>query len=152
MAASKILHGARAILWVGDQQAGIFNSVSYSMNLDVAPAFILGRYSAAELNYVGAEPVSASCSGFRVLKNGPLTMVPTLNELLKYTDITLTISDRATGATVLRISDCKPTGFSSQVSSRSLQDITVNFQGLSYSDEGNEDNVEGEGATFLPSD
>lgn len=153
--ASKVMHGARAILWVGTQKAGIFNNVSYQVNYDISPAYILGRFSAGELVYTGVEVISISASGFRVMKNGPMTMVPKVQDLMNYDDISVSLYDRAepdpNKGLIMNVVHVKPAGFSSSVGARSLQDTTVNLQGLHYSDEEGE-STEGPGAAELPAD
>ena len=164
MAKSKVMHGARAVLWIGSTPIGLFNNVSYQVNYDVAPAYILGRFSAAELIYVGAEVISISASGFRVMRNGPFStvdqqsgsrLVPKLQELMNYEDITVSLHDRSESdpekGLIMNVQHVKPTGFSSSVGARGLQDLSLSMQGLHYGDEDG-DSIEGDGASDLPSD
>jgi hypothetical protein len=164
MAKSRVMHGARAVLWVGTTPVGIFNNVSYQVMYDVSPAYILGRFSAAELVYTGAEVIGISATGFRVMKNGPFSvmdqqsasrLVPKLQELMTYEDIVISLHDRSEAdpekGLIMNVTSVKPAGFSSSVGARGLQEVTVNMQGLHYSDEEG-DSVESAGASQLPAD
>jgi len=75
MALSKVLHGARAVLWIGTTPVGIFNNVSYGVTYDISPVFLLGRTGAAELAYTGMEVVQVTANGFRILQHGPFAVV-----------------------------------------------------------------------------
>jgi hypothetical protein len=163
MAKSKVMHGARAVVWVGTTPAGIFNNVSVQVGLDVAPAYILGRFTPAELVYVGAEVVNLSMTGFRVMKNGPFSLadsesqsrlVPFVQDLLTYDDISVSLHDRTEAdpekSTILQVFYVKPTGFSENVGARGLMELTVNMQGLTFGDEEGE-NAETKTAADLPS-
>jgi hypothetical protein len=152
MAASKVIHGARAILSVSGKKVGFFANCSWNVNLDVAPVYIIGRLSAAELVYTGAEVVSVTAAGFRIMDQGAfgstsgVQLIPKLTEMLTYEDISIELTDRSAAdpakATIMKVSNCKATGFSSQVSPRSLQEFTVTFQGLVYTDETADTNEE----------
>lgn len=160
MAAAKVMSGARAIVSVtgkdttGNQYAkpiGIWNNFSYSINYDVQPAFILGRYSAAELITTGVEPVSITAGGWRVIDHGPFVdgMLTNLKDLLTQEYIVITVYDRATQKKIATIHHCLPTGFSSGLSSRQLQESTNTYMGLLISDE-SADNDEASSASDLP--
>jgi len=162
LAKSKVVHGARAVLWVGSQQIGLFNNVSFGVTYDLAPVFILGRTSAAELAYVGMEIVNVSASGFRILENGPFAVVdagtgsallPKLQDILNYQDLTLSLHDRLETdpdkSTLMVLTSVKPQGFTSSVGARGLMEITVTFQGIHLSDESGAQN-ESVGAANLP--
>jgi hypothetical protein len=161
VAKSKVLSGARSILWIGTTPAGIFNSTQFGINYDVAPAFILGRFSAAELVYTGCEVVQLSMSGFRVTDHGPFAvidkdtgarMVPRLQDLLNYDDISVSLHDRLEedpNKPIMIVTMVKPVGFNSSMGARALGDFSVTMQGLHFSDEDG-DNDESAGAADLP--
>lgn len=164
MAKSKIIHGARAVLYVGTSVVGIFNSCSYSIQYDISPAYILGASAAAELIYTGMEVIQVQASGYRVMNHGPFAVVdqgtgarllPRLQEILTYDDLVVSLYDRMEPdpkkGLIASISSVKPQGFSSSVNSRGLQDINVTFQGLRITDEAGE-NTEDSGAVTLPAD
>lgn len=162
MPVSKVMHGARAVVWVGTTPAGIFNHASVQVGYDVAPAYILGRFTAAELVYVGAEIVSLTLAGFRVMQNGPFSLadatsgsklIPFIQDLLNYDDVSVSLHDRTqtdpNRSTIMQVFEVKPTGFSESVGARGLMELTVNMQGLSFGDEEGE-STESAGAADLP--
>lgn len=150
---SKIIHGARAIVQINGKSIGIFTTVSYGQVYDVSSAFILGRFSPAELAYTAAEAIQVSCSGYRVVDNGPHSAtggsIPHLQELLNANDITLALFDRQTNKKIMSVVGCKSQGYSTSVSHRQMQEITINYLGLRLSDESGQ-NGEGVGAASLP--
>lgn len=153
----KVMNGARAVLSVINPNTGaagpvgIFSSVSYSLQYAAQPVFILGRYSAAEIDYTGAEPISVTASGWRVIGNGPHVAggVARLQDLLQHDELTLVITDRATNAPIAKVTRVRPTGFSTTIDSRNLEQITVTFIGIVVDDESTQ-NSESAGATNLP--
>lgn len=159
---SKVLHGARACLWMGTTPIGIFGSCSWQIAYDVSPAWLLGRYSAGELVYTGAEVVNLSMTGFRVVGHGPFSvadkasgarMVPRLQDLMTYEDITVTIHDRAEPdpekSLIMTVKNVKPSGVNSSVAARSLSEVSINAVGLNFGDEEGE-HVENPSAMKLP--
>ncbi len=153
MAQAKIMHGARAQLVIENNKVGIFNNVSYGLTFDTNTAFILGRFSPAEIGYTAQEEVSITATGWRVIDAGPHELkgaqLPHLQDLLTHNDITLMIYDRFTKKNIATITGVRPTGYSSSVNVRQMQEITVTFKGLLISDEGI---ANAESATHLPSD
>jgi len=148
MAAPKVMNGARAKMGIYDPSTGLthivglFNNVSYNMTYEAQPAYILGRYSAAEIDYTSMDVVSITCSGFRVVEHGPHVEagVPRLQDLLTSEYIHLAIIDRqreAQGADgrIAIFKNCRATGYSTTISARNLEEITVTFVGLLVDDE-----------------
>lgn len=133
----QIITGARAILNINGTSVGLFTTANFSVTYDVLPNFILGRMSAAEITYAGADAVSISASGFRVVNAGAYQVagLPKLQELLGAGEITISLIDRQTGAVIGHVDGVKATGFSTAVTARSVSDFTVNFLGRIYSDE-----------------
>jgi hypothetical protein len=153
MAVSKVMHGARAILWIGTTPIGIFNNVSFGVQYDISPVFLLGRTAAAELVYTGMEVVQVQASGFRVMEHGPFAtvdqatgaaLVPKLQDILNYEDLVVSLHDRLETdpdkSVIMTLTNVKPQGFTSSVGARGLQDVTVTFQGLHLSDESGPNN------------
>lgn len=157
MAAPKVMNGARAVVRVAGsganagQPIGSFSSFSYGLNYDVQPAYILGRYSAAELGYTGMEPVRCSASGWRIVKNGPhvAAKMPRLQDLLQHEYIQIDVLDRQTGEVIAIIKDVRPESYSSHITSRALTEVTHTFVGLLVDDESVSNN-ESPGANDLP--
>lgn len=153
MATGKIMHGARAQVIMNGRTVGIFTNVSYGAALDVQPAFILGRFSPAELAYTAAEPIGITASGWRVVGHGPYTAsggnMPKIQDLLTAEDMTFALYDRQTDQLIMRVVGVRHAGFNTAVAPRALEEMTLNFVGLRFSDESAENN-EAAGASDLP--
>lgn len=153
----KVMHGARATVSIYDpttgqaKVVGIWNNFSYQVNHDVQPAFILGRFSAAELITTGVEPVSITAQGWRVVGHGPYAegRLTNLLNLLNQEYLLLSVFDRQTKQMVAKIRYCLPTGFSSTLSAKQLQESTNTYLGLLMDDESTEQN-EASDAADLP--
>ena len=132
---------------------GIWTNLSYQVAMNVQAVFVLGRFSAAELVTTGVEPVTITAQGWRNIGHGPFTAeggsFTDLKDLLNQEDITLDIIDRQTNLHVATIKGCKPTGLSSAVTSKTLQEQTNTYLGLLYSDESG-DQEEPAGSSDLP--
>lgn len=135
--ATKVFTGGRAKLFVDNQLVGIFESVNYGANVGVEPIHILGRYSAAEITQTSYEAVSVQCSGFRVIDQGAhvLPKFPKLQDLLQLETVTLAITDRQTGKTVMTVTGCVPTSYSTGAQSRGTSRIQITYTGLKLTDE-----------------
>jgi hypothetical protein len=153
----KVMNGARCILGFFDPNkgqttpVGIFNNVSYGLTYDVQPVFILGRYSAAEIEYTAQEPVTVTASGWRVIDHGAHQdgRLPSLQQLLTHEYLQLAILDRQTNKRVATIRDVRPTSFSTTISARALEELTITFMGIVMDDESTT-NSETSTATQLP--
>lgn len=142
------MHGARAKLGVLDKRTGkvsyvgVFNSVNVSQNYDALPAFILGRFSAASITYVGADVVSISCSGYRVVKNGRFkaAKVPALGDLMVFESLTMTVEDRqpdenGENPRVLTFKEVYPVTSSESHDAKQLSSISINYIAMTADDE-----------------
>lgn len=153
----KVMSGARGKLGIYDRNTGlvtvvgIFNNVSWGLTYDAQPVFILGRYSAAEIDYTAMEPVQVTASGWRVVDHGPHVdaKVPQLQDLLRHEYLELAIVDRQTNKKIGIIHSVRPTGWSTTLSARQLQETTVTFVGLLVDDESTA-MAENAGSTDLP--
>lgn len=151
------MSGARAKVYMVDRNTnetflvGIWNSFSYQVTHDVQASFILGRYSAAELSTTGVEPVNITAQGWRVVNAGPFAKARLMNtkDLLTQEYLKLYVMDRQTGKNVAVIEYCLPTGTSSSVSAKQLQESTNTYLGLLLDDEDTE-NSEASDAADLP--
>lgn len=146
----RILTGARAQLIVNGTVVGLFTSCSYNVTYDANAAYILGRYSAAEITYTSQEVISVDATGFRIINAGPYVVasVPKLQDLLNHNDISLALIDRKTNLTFLTVTGVRPMGYSSTVSARGIVEISARFQGLLAEDESGTQN-ESSGASTL---
>jgi hypothetical protein len=148
---SQVLTGARAKIYVNNQLVGIYETCTYNMNIGTEPIHLLGRYSAAEITPTSYEAVTISCSGFRIVGQGPhvLPAVPKLQDLLTLEAVTLAIVDRQSGDTILTAIGCVPNSYNGNHNARATSRITINYTGLVLSDESG-DQSESQGATVLP--
>ena len=154
---TKTMSGARAKVYMTDRNTGetflvgIWNSFSYSLAHDVQASFILGRFSAAELSTTAVEPVNITAQGWRVINNGPFRTgrLTNVKDLLTQEYLKLDVIDRQTGLVAASIEYCLPTGTSSTVSAKQLQDSTNTYLGLLLDDEST-DNSEAASAADLP--
>lgn len=141
---AQTVNGARGLLFIsgvnGNKPVGIFNNISYSLNYDVTPIYVMGRYSPIETVPVAQEAVSITAQGFRVVNFGPheSAAVPRLQDLLNHEYIELAILDRQTGRRIAAFHKVRPTGYSTSVSARNVSEVTVNFIGIMLDDEGAE--------------
>lgn len=157
MAAPKVMSGARAKVGMIDPNTqqlrvvGIYDNFSYGLQLDVAPAFILGRFTAASLDYTSVEPISCTASGWRVVRHGAHVegRVPNIKDLLHHEYIQIGVVDRQSLALVATVRDVRPTGYSSAFTARQLTQMTMSYMGIIVDDE-DTDNSEPADSTDLP--
>lgn len=146
-----ILTGARAQLVVNGKIVGLFTSCSYNMTYDANPAFIIGRYGAAEITYTAQDVVTVDATGFRVIDAGPhvVASIPKLQELLNHEDISLSLIDRKTGKNFMTVLGVRPMGYSSSVTARGVVEISARFMGLRMEDESGTQNESSGASTLL---
>ena len=132
------MHGARAKIQIAggvnstSTTVGIFNSISYGLAYDAVPINTVGRFSAQEIVYTGQDVISVQASGFRVVGAGAHTTtgLPALQDLLNADYVTIVVEDRQTKQAIARIHSVRPTGYSTGVSARNVQEISVSFIGI----------------------
>jgi hypothetical protein len=148
---AKVLAGNRAKIYVDNQLVGIFESCSYGSNLAVEPIHILGSSLPVEITPTHYEAVRISCSGFRVVGNGPyvLPKFPKVQDILNLQGVTITIVDRQTGETIMSAYGCIPTSYNTAPSARATTRLNVEYIGLRIDDEGSGPQND-PGATQLP--
>ena len=158
MSAPKVMSGARAKIGFMTKTKttyfGIYNNFSYSVRYDVAPAYILGRYSAASLDYTSAEIVQCTAVGYRVINHGPHTdgQLPKLADLLTHDSIVLLCLDRLNPSkAIATITDVRPAGYSTSIAARQLEDVSMQYVGILCDDE-DTDNEELPNSMSLPFD
>ena len=157
MTVPTVMNGARAKLARLDPATGkatvvgIFNSVSWGLNYQTEPVYILGRYTAAEIDYTSQAPVDIRASGWRVIGHGAHKDggVPELINLLTEPYISLTVLDRATDRPIATMHRVRATSYSTGVNARQLQEVQVSFQGILV-DEDDVKNSEHGSAADLP--
>lgn len=137
MAASKVMTGARAKIYVDNVLVGIFESCNYNTNIGVEAIHLLGRYSPDEITPTSYEAVTLSCSGFRVVNSGVhvLPKFPKLQDILNLEAVTIAVVDRQTRQTVLTAIGCVGTSMNGNYNARATSRVTVSYTGLRLSDE-----------------
>lgn len=149
--ASQVLTGARTKVYVNDTLVGIFETVSYNVNIGNEPIHLLGRYSPDEITPTSYDAVTLTCGAFRVVNQGPhvLPAFPKLQDILTMDNVTLAIVDRQSGLTILTAIGCIPTSYNGNHNARATSRVTINYTGITLSDESG-DQSEGQGAVSLP--
>lgn len=148
MAAPKVMSGARAKVGFYDPTTGetkivgLFSNVSYGVTYDVQPAYILGSFSAVEIDYTAVEIVTITCSGFRVVGHGwhKEGRLPRVQDLLLHEYLEMTVIDRQQEALggeprIAKIRNVRPTSASGGFAARQLSESTHTFVGLLVDDE-----------------
>jgi hypothetical protein len=153
MAKSQILTGARAKVQIVKNgkavTVGLFANCSWSVNQEKVPAYILGRYSPAEITPTSQEPVRMSLTGYRVVDKGPydIGVATKLIDLLQEEDFGVQVIDRQTGKQIFKAEGCRVTGWSSGVASRGVSDLRIDVIGMIGFDEFSEKTGDNESAT-----
>jgi hypothetical protein len=148
--ASKVMTGARAKVYVNNKLVGIYETCTYNMNIGTEPIHLLGRYGPDEITPTSYEAVTISCSGFRVIGQGPhvLPAVPKLQDLLNLNGVTLTVVDRQSKKTILTAIGCIPNSYNGNHNARATSRVTISYTGLRISDESGDQSEAG--AVSLP--
>lgn len=155
--APKVFSGARGKVYIenpnggGNQLIGIFSNISYNVTYDTTPAYILGRWTPAEIDYSSVSPVNITAGGWRVVGLGPHEggQLPRIQDLLLHQYLTIQIFDRETQEYVATIQFVRPTGFHSNVTARQLSDMTLSYVGILVEDEDVNTNAEPGDSTNL---
>jgi hypothetical protein len=146
---AKVMNGARAKLAIIEngksRYVGLFQNVSYGLTYSAEPVYILGNFAPVEIEYTSQDAVQITCSGWRVIERGPFAeaSVPKLQDLLLHEYMELVIEDRQSRerglpdqiVRIAKFRNVRPIGFSTQISARQLEEITVNFIGIKVDDE-----------------
>jgi hypothetical protein len=129
---SKIVNGARAKILVDDVVVGIFDSVSFSVNLGNEDVFILGSHRSQETSITSYEPIPVQCSAFRIVNEGvhKLPKFPKLQDLLNLGTIKLDIVDRETGVVTETIMQCTPIAYSGGHNAKVNSRTQISYKGL----------------------
>lgn len=143
MATPKVLNGARVKVAIAKGNGGTpkvigtFMSLSYNVRLDAQSAYILGRYSAASIDYTALETVDITARGWRVVGEGAHAGagVPTLQDMMNAEDLVFIVTDRATGARIATITDVKAVGHQHEFAVKQQSEMPVNYIGILAMDE-----------------
>lgn len=144
----KVMSGARAKVGTYNpatgqtEWVGIYSNVSYGVVYDTQAAYILGRYSAADVDYTAVELVNMTATGWRVINFGPHTTgrLPRLADLLHHQYLTFAVADRlleeqTADGRIAVIRKVRPTSFNTTISARQLEDMTMTYVGILCDDE-----------------
>ncbi|MDE2425706.1 MAG: hypothetical protein KGO96_07350 [Elusimicrobia bacterium] len=135
-AAAQTMHGARAKLYVNGHLVGIFSQCSYGVSYDSTPVYVLGKVSPAEIVLSGQEPISVTATGWRIVNDpassvpylGPFdpntVSMPKLSDIINQSDSVLDLHDLQTNQVVLHVEGVKVISFTTNITSRGLQEIT----------------------------
>jgi len=155
----KVVSGARALVQVFDgSQAntiGIFSQVSYGLTYETAAAWILGRFTAASIDFTSVDLVSMQCHGYRVVGHGwhQEARLPYISEMLFPKYLTFQIYDRGSQIPVMKLTPVLPTSASGGYTARQLSEMQCTYVGILCTDESDLDfnkNTETAGAANLP--
>lgn len=160
--AARVMTGARAKLAIHRPGAtpiyiGIFSHVSYAMQYQIEPIYILGRFSATDTEYVSQDTAKIDCTGWRVVGAGPHKAghVPHLDTLMHEPYLQMTIADRLGAGNVgdpakviATFRNVRATGYHTTMNARGVQELSVSFVGILVDDEDG-DNDEAAGAMNL---
>jgi hypothetical protein len=144
--AAKVMSGARAKLgFYGGNQVnyiGIFADVSYGVTYNVEPVYILGSYSAVEIDYTSMDPVYVTATGFRVINHGWFADAgfPGLADLMNHNAMTISVYDRQTDTECARIEGVRPQAASGGFNAKMLSSSTHSYVGMLVHDESRPDN------------
>jgi hypothetical protein len=148
--------GARAIVRVGGEIVGLFDSCQYGASVGAEPIHTLGRYSPNEISITSYEAIQVSCSGFRVIGQNvhKLPRAPKLQDLLNFEAVQLTVEDRQSGKTIAQVDNCVPVNWGEAQQAKGTTRFNITYLGTVLSQEsdnnaGADDQVESAGSTEL---
>lgn len=161
MALSKVLTGARALIYVSQSNntsgsptatangglvlVGIFESCTWNEAVGTESIHVLGRYSPSEITPTSYEAVTVNCNGFRVAGQGVHTLpqFPRVSDILNFESVTIAIVDRQTGANIMTVLNCVPTATNTNANARATSRVTVSYTGTAAHDETGDGTAEG---------
>lgn len=137
MSKAKTFTGARAKIFVDNVLVGMFDSVSYGSNVGAEPVHTLGKFGPQEIVPTSYEAVQVQCSGFRIIGQGVhvLPKMPKLQDLLNLNSVTISITDRQSGSTIMTVIGCVPTSYSTGHSAKATSKFNVTYMGTKLEEE-----------------
>ncbi len=144
---AETMQGARAKVYVANRLVGVATNVSYSVSHGAEAIHTLGRFEAQEIVLTSYEAVSVTLTGFKVIGKGPyhkengksITTAP--GELFKNVEFDIHIEDRETKKITMRVTRCRNTGLTSDMSAKTTNSFTATFLGIIMQDEAIEEGV-----------
>jgi hypothetical protein len=147
MSASNIVHGARAKVLINNKLIGFFSNVSFGLTYEAQPAYVLGKFAPASIDYVAQDVVQITASGWKVAGAGwhDGAGLPKLQDLLTADYMDFLVMDRVSNAQLAHIKNVRATSASGGFSNRQLSESTFTFMGIYISDDsasgGNEEDA-----------
>jgi formylmethanofuran dehydrogenase subunit E-like metal-binding protein len=145
MMKERTVSGARAKVQVHNSDGsvttiGAFNNVSYGVTYGVQEVAIMGAYTAQELVYTHVDPITLTCTGYRVAGAGPYSTqggsMPLVKDMLNFEGLQLQVYDRRDNKLLDVIKNVKPIGFDVSGGSRDLFSQTTRFMGILLEEDG----------------
>jgi len=136
--APKVMTGARAILKINKNPVAFATNVGYRIAIPHAPINVLGRYSAARHEPLGYD-VTVTCGTMRFVESGgkgnspdnaTVGIQPMVGNIMKQEDISIEITDRKTGETVLVVNRARLTDRGGNMGARDLLTENWTFVGI----------------------
>lgn len=149
MSKAKTFSGARAKIFVDDVLVGMFDSVSYGSNVGAEPIHTLGKFGPQEIVPTSYEAIQVQCSGFRIIGQGAyvLPKMPKLQDLLNLESVTISVTDRQTGSTIMTVVGCIPTSYSSGHSAKATSKFNITYMGTKLEEENGSQDEGGTGSS-----
>jgi len=132
----QVATGAKLELRIGTIIVAYANNATYNYEIEVEKIKVVDEEVVSEYAEVGTS-VTFSASMFRVAFDAAITngWMPKLDKLLQQPELTATIKDKISGATLVSISGIKCVGRSGSVDARGIWIETLNFVGRLFNDE-----------------
>lgn len=128
--------GARVVFRVNGQKILFANAMNYTVAHAHQPVDILDQLEPAEYAETGYT-VNFTCNMFRVSSLDPISLGlrPKLQNILTQPELTATLVDRVTGATLMQIERIKCTQEDFNIDARNLGQLTLSFVGIKMTNE-----------------
>jgi len=133
---SQVATGAKLELRIGTVIVVYANNATYSYQIEVERIKVVDEETVSEFAEIGTT-VEFTASMFRVAFEAAITngWMPKLEKLLQQPELTATIKDKISGATLLNITGVKCVGRSGSIDARGVWVETLNFVGRVFRDE-----------------
>jgi hypothetical protein len=140
MALPKIMTGARAIFSINGTPVAFATNVGYRIGAPHGAVNVLGRYAVARHEPLGLDvSLTAGCMRFTGAagsatgndpSNPSFEIFPRLQDIMTADTLLISVLDRATGSTVITITDAKMTERSGNMGARDMLSEAWNFVGI----------------------
>lgn len=139
MARGMVLTGARALFKLGSTPVMYATGVSYGEEIEHVPVEVLDQFEVAE-NVPVAYRVTLSAEMVRLIKNpiknrDGVVIMPSLENILSYEELTGSIEDRVTGTILAEIQNVRCTSHRVQVQAKGVVMSQCEFVAIRVKDE-----------------